>query len=255
MRESIAADHPFELQRDDAGRGARVHGRARPAVQGRDHRRPRRGRGARRHADPADDLLPAGPVHRPVPGPARRAHRQDRRRSSCSARPAPTGAATRSGRCSSASTAPPGRPRRSSTSTCGAARRRRSATTAGSASSSTCSASTTSAPGSAFWHPKGQRIWRTLERRDARAPGAARLPGGQHPDRRQRAAVAAVGPLGPLPRQHVPDRVGGPDVQPQADELPREHVHLPIAPALLPRPAAALQRVRPAASQRAIRAR
>ena len=27
-------------ERDDAGRGARVHGRARPAVQGRDHRRP-----------------------------------------------------------------------------------------------------------------------------------------------------------------------------------------------------------------------
>ena len=54
----------------------------------------------------------------------------------------------------------PGGPRRA---TSGAARRRRSATTAGSASSSTCSASTTSAPGSAFWHPKGQRIWRTLE--------------------------------------------------------------------------------------------
>ena len=47
----------------------------------------------------------------------------------------------------------------------------------------------------------------------------------------------------------------GPDVQPQADELPREHVHLPLAPALLPRPAAALQRVRPAPPQRAVRAR
>ena len=49
------------------------------------------------------------------------------------------------------------------------------------------------------------------------------------------------------------DRVRRPDVQPQADELPREHVHLPIAPALVPRPAAALQRVRPAPSQRAVR--
>ena len=29
--------------------------------------------------------------------------------------------------------------------------------------SSTCTASTTCRPGSAFWHPKGQRIWRTLE--------------------------------------------------------------------------------------------
>ena len=53
--------------------------------------------------------------------------------------------------------------RRTSTSTCGGGPRRRSATTAGSASSSTCTASTTSSPGSAFWHPKGQRIWRTLE--------------------------------------------------------------------------------------------
>ena len=35
------------------------------------------------------------------------------------------------------------------------------------------------------------------------------------------------GPLGPLPRRHVPGRGRGPDVQPQADELPREHVHLP----------------------------
>ena len=52
--------------------------RARPAVQGRDPRRPRRRRRARRHADAADDLLPAGPVHRPVPRPARREHRQDR---------------------------------------------------------------------------------------------------------------------------------------------------------------------------------
>ena len=41
MRESIAADHPFELQRAVAGRGARLRGRARPAVQGRDPRRPR----------------------------------------------------------------------------------------------------------------------------------------------------------------------------------------------------------------------
>ena len=53
-------------------------------------------------------------------------------------------------------------------------------------------------------------------------------------------------------RQHVPDRVRGPDLQPQADELPGEHVHLPLAPALVSRPAAALQRVRPAASQRAV---
>ena len=84
-------------------------------------------------------------------------------RSSCSPSPARTGGATRSARCSSGSTARSGRRRRSSTSTCTGARRRRSATTASWARSSTCSRSTTSRPGSAFWHPKGQRIWRTLE--------------------------------------------------------------------------------------------
>ena len=83
------------------------------------------------------------------------------------------------------------------------------------------------APGSAFWHPKGQTIWRTLEGGDARAPGEARLPGGQHADRRLGAAVAPVGSLGPLQREHVHRRVGEPAVQPQADELPRKHVHLP----------------------------
>ena len=78
------------------------------------------------------------------------------------------------------------------------------------------------APGSAFWHPKGQMIWRTLEGGDARAPGEARLPGGQHADRRVGAAVAPVGSLGPLQGQHVHRRVGEPAVQPQADELPRD---------------------------------
>ena len=55
--------------------------------------------------------------------------------------------------------------------------------------------------------------------------------------------------------QHVPDRVRGPDVLPQADELPGVDVHLPLEAALVPRPAAALQRVRPAPPERALRAR
>ena len=78
MRESIAADHPVRAERDDAGRGARVHRRARPAVQGRDHRRPRWPPPSATARRPADDLLPAGTVHRPVSRPARRQHRQDR---------------------------------------------------------------------------------------------------------------------------------------------------------------------------------
>ena len=45
-------------------------------------------------------------------------------------------------------------------------------------------------PGAAFWHPKGQHDLAHARRRDARAPGAARLPGGVDADRRVRAAVA-----------------------------------------------------------------
>ena len=107
-------------------------------------------------------------------------------------------------------------------------------------------------PGSAFWHPKGQRIWRTLEAamrelqerrgyQEVSTPIVVTEPCG------------AVRALGPLQREHVHGRVGRPDVQPQADELPRVDVHLPLEAALVPRPAAALQRVRPAASQRADR--
>ena len=108
-------------------------------------------------------------------------------------------------------------------------------------------------PGSAFWHPKGQRIWRTLETRDARAPGAARLPGGLDADPRLGEAVAPVRPLGPLRREHVHRRVREAALQPQADELPGVDVHLPLEAAVVPRPAAPLQRVRPAAPQRALR--
>ena len=88
---------------------------------------------------------------------------------------------------------------------------------------------------------------------DARAPGAARLPGGQHADGRPREAVAPVRPLGPLPRQHVPHRVRGADVLAQADELPGVDLHLQDPGPLVPRPAAAPLGVRPAPSQRALR--
>ncbi len=89
--------------------------------------------------------------------------------------------------------------------------------------------------------------------RDARAPGPPRLPGGLDADPGQPPTVGAVGPLGPLPRQHVHPRHRGSGLLAQADELPREHVHLPCPDALLPGPAAAPVRVRPAPSQRAER--
>ena len=101
--------------------------------------------------------------------------------------------------------------------------------------------------------PQGPAHLADARGRDARAPGPPRLPGGLDADRGVRAPVAAVRALGPLRREHVHRRVRGPAVQPQADELPRVDVHLPVAPALVPRPAAPLQRVRPAPPQRALR--
>ncbi len=58
-------------------------------------------------------------------------------------------------------------------------------------------------PGSAFWHPKGQRLWRTLESAMREVAGPARLPGGEHAHPRAPQAVGAVGPLEPLRRQDV----------------------------------------------------
>ena len=173
-----------------------------PALQGGDPRRPRRA-GARRPASrcPVDLLLRARAVQRPVQGAARRHAPAGSARSSSCPSPAPTGAATRSGRCCSASTARSGRPRRSWTATCGGARRRRSATTAGWASQLDLFSFHDVSPGSAFWHPKGWRLWRTLETRHARAPGAAAATRrSSTPIARPPEALGAVRPLGPLPR-------------------------------------------------------
>jgi threonyl-tRNA synthetase len=88
MRASIAADHPFELSEETPDLA-----RARLAEQGQDFKveiiddllatSKRDGT-----AMPPHDLLSARPVHRSVPRPACREHRQDRPRSSCSAPPA-----------------------------------------------------------------------------------------------------------------------------------------------------------------------
>ena len=62
--------------------------------------------------------------------------------------------------------------------------RRRSATTASSASQLDLFSFHDVSPGSAFWHPKGQLIWRTLEGAMRELQAAARLPGDQHADPR-----------------------------------------------------------------------
>ena len=107
-------------------------------------------------------------------------------------------------------------------------------------------------PGLGVLAPQGPADLADARRRDARAPGAPRLRGDRTPILVSHEALAAVRPLGPLPRQHVHARRRGPDVLAQADELPREHVHLPDPAALVPRPAAALRRVRPAPPERAV---
>ena len=78
MAASVAADHPFVRRELSPERGPGVLRGAQPAVQGRDPRRPRRQGEGRRDADAAASRLRARPVRRPVQGPARRVHRQDR---------------------------------------------------------------------------------------------------------------------------------------------------------------------------------
>ncbi len=94
-------------------------------------------------------------------------------------------------------------------------------------------------PGSAFWHPKGQRIWRTLEGAMRELQTRRGYEEISTPILVSRPPLAAVRALGQLRREHVHRRVGEAALQPQADELPRVDVHLPLEEALVPRPAAA----------------
>ena len=222
-----------------------------PGVQGRDPRRPPgEGRG-RRRARSGHDVLRARPVPRPVPRPACRVDGEDRpvqaalglrrllaRRPGArvdaadlrhglgdpgGARPVPVAAG-------GGEEARPPPARRAARPVQLPRRRARVRVLA----------------------PEGLAPVPDAARRDARAPGAARLRGDLHAAARPPEAVGAVRPLGALSRQHVPRRRRGAVVQPQADELPRVLVHLPLAAALVPRPAAAPVRVRRAAPQRAV---
>ena len=76
-------------------------------------------------------------------------------------------------------------------------------------------------PGRGLLAPQGLDALPHARERHARAAGGARLPGDLHAADGGQEALGAVGPLGPLSRAHVPDRGGGADLQPQADELPR----------------------------------
>ncbi len=107
-------------------------------------------------------------------------------------------------------------------------------------------------PGSAFWHPKGQMIWRTLEGAMRELQAKRGYQEISTPILVSERLWRQSGHWDLYKDNMFMRRVGGPDVQPQADELPRVDLRLPKPPALVPRPATALQRVRPAPPQRAL---
>ena len=104
-----------------------------------------------------------------------------------------------------------------------------------------------------FWHPKGWSIWQQVEqymRRVYQDNGYQEVRGAADP---RPLAVGALGPLGELQGEHVHDGVGEARLRGQADELPGPRADLQLGPAQLPRPAAALRRVRRLPPQRALR--
>ena len=111
-------------------------------------------------------------------------------------------------------------------------------------------------PGSAFWHPKGQRIWRTLEGAMRELQDAPRLPGGLDADPR----VASGSGASPATGTSTATTCSSSSPRSRLFSLkpmncPESTYIYRARTALVPRPAAALQRVRPAAPQRALRAR
>ena len=81
-------------------------------------------------------------------------------------------------------------------------------------------------PGSPFWHPKGMVIWNELEdlrRRENARRGYVEV---KTPLIYDKALWETLGPLGEVPREHVPDPGGRPDLRDQADELPGAHAAL-----------------------------
>src|SRR5581483_5977033 len=102
--------------------------------------------------------------------------------------------------------------------------------------------------------PKGDG---DLERDRAHPPPRerqTRLPGSAHAADLRQSPLGHLGPLGEVPREHVPDPARGrADLRDQADELPGTHAPLRARPALIPRLADPLRRGGAAPPQRARR--
>ena len=166
--------------------------------------------------------------------------------SGCRRSPAPTGAATRSGRCCSASTARPGRATRRSRSTSTGWRRPRSATTASSAVELDLLVVPRGArrrPGGVA--PEGRHRAQAHGGLQPRAPPARRLRVRVHAAPVQGGAVRDERPPRLVRRRHVPaDGDGQRRLLPEADELPHALPDLRQPAALVPRAAAAAVRAR-----------
>ncbi len=245
MRDIVHRDEKITREVWDRDCRDRVFRRHRRALQGRIHRRDPDGRG--------DQPLPPGQFRRSLRRPASAVDRPSRPGVQADERGRRLLArrleATRS--CS-ASTAPPGRPRRSSTSTSSGSKRPSAATIAGSAASSTCSTCRKRRSAASSGTPRAGRCFAS-----SRTTCAA---GSTPPAIRGQGAAAArpqpVGshrPLGEFPREHVhrrePRRAGAGG---QADELPGPCADLPQPPAQLSRIAAAPRRIRQLPPQRAV---
>ena len=229
MRASRRGRPRVRPQGDPVGRRPRARGADGPAVQGRDPRRPRaQGAGGRRRRcrRPASTSTARSATCARAPTSSRRARSA---RSSCSPSPAPTGGATRSGRCSSGSTARSGRRRSSSTST--SYRReeakKRDHRKLGVAARPVLFHDVS--PGSAFWHPKGQRIWRTLESAMRELQERRGYDEVSTPILVSERLWHQSGHWDHYAENMFIVEAEGQTVQPQADELPRVDVHLPLA--------------------------
>ena len=212
MHELAKADLKVErrvMPRDEAVATFKKHRRA---LQGRDHREHP---GERGHQP-----LRPGRLVRPVPRPARAEHRQARRLQADEGRGRLLARRFEATRCSSASTARPGRTRRASRPISPGSRKPRSAITAASAANSDLFHTQEEAVGSVFWHPKGWTLWRTIEHYMRERLAQAGYVEVQHAAADRPRAVGAVRPLGELRAEHVHRRVRGAHARGQADELP-----------------------------------
>ena len=261
-RRALQRRRPGADRRRDAGdhqggpalRPARAHDRRgsrdlrRPALQGGDHqRRGLRCRRGGRRGFGGQHLPQLGRLHRPVPRAARALDGPVWATSSSCGWPVPTGVATRSASSCSASTGPPGNPRRRWRRTSTSSKRRSGVTTASWAPSSTSTASPRRSgrvsPSSTPKAAPSAGSWRTTH-------GSATSRSGydfvNSPHITKSALFEESGHLewfaeGMFPPMELD---GGAAVLPEADELPVPHPGVPEPPALLPRAADATLRVR-----------